>query len=160
MPTNRFFQFTVILAVLNIFPMALFAQEDVSVEFFFKKPNKYICEIRNMTESRMIIRFGDMESLSLSAARFDIVRNINDTIRGVFYDMKVESPHYIHLDPGQIYTTSYKDNHGWRFIKSKIYVEYTVETSMPKRGTFEKIFNLTELRNKAYIPQAVREQEK
>ena len=129
--------------------MMLFAQEDVSVEFSFKKPNEYICKIRNMTEQKITIWFskdmGDMHSY----LKFDIIEN-GDTLRNQFYELWRNEKYYIRLDPGQIYKSSYWNGATWRLIKANILVKYYVE--VPGRlGFYKKDFDLTKIRYPQHV---------
>ena len=67
--------------------MALCAQEDVLVEFSFKRPNEFVCEIRNMTEYEMPILLSKEKAEGHSDLSFDIVKNSNDTSRYVYYGL-------------------------------------------------------------------------
>lgn len=73
-----------------LFSFSLSGQEDVAVEFSFSKPNTFVCEIRNMTDSNMDIWFDipDIPSFSVSHACFDVITGLNDTVRHEFYPLK------------------------------------------------------------------------
>ncbi|WP_294080541.1 hypothetical protein [Proteiniphilum sp. UBA5384] len=131
MKTNRFFRLLQILIALSVFPMVLSAQvsqEDVSVEFSFKAPDEYICEIRNLTKYRMSILLSKEEGEERSALYFDIAYGAREE-RKIFYSlMKEESGPYrfLNLDTGQAYTISYKEGYNWKFIKAHIRLYYGV----------------------------------
>lgn len=148
MITNKISQLYVLI-ILYILPMMLFAQEDVSVEFSFKKPNEYICKIQNITEHKITIWFskdmGDMHSY----LKFDIIEN-GDTLRNQFYELWRNEKYYIRLDPGQIYKSSYWNGATWRLIKANILVKYYVE--VPGRlGFYKKDFDLTKIRYPQHV---------
>jgi hypothetical protein len=158
MKTDRILQSTVILAVLNILPMALFAQEDVSIEFSFNRPGEYICEIRNMADSRMTIWLNEEEADIHSNLYFYALNTNNDTVP-VYYELwKDPKKHIVHLDSGEVYTMSYKFSFPERFVKARVVVKYYVKAPEPRGGFYEKTFDLIEVKNKAYIPQVVREE--
>ncbi|MDR1517156.1 MAG: hypothetical protein LBS52_03500, partial [Dysgonamonadaceae bacterium] len=128
MKTNRIFRLLQVLAILYAFPIMLPAQpaqKDMSVEFSFKKPNEYVCEIRNMTKHQMGILFSKEECENDSDLHFDIA-NSADTVQNVFYSFMKEADQIrlLRLDPGQAYTVSYKEGSDWEFIKASIYIGY------------------------------------
>jgi hypothetical protein len=162
MITNKIYQFTVMLAMLFIFPMVLFSQEDISVEFSFKKPNEYVCEIRNMIDNPIIIWLNKVQSEGQSELFFDIVGLKNDTTRYVYYGLMRDvnnQRQVLRLNPGQVYTISHRDGYTCRFIKARVYIKYHEEIPDNKVKFHDKTFDLIEVKNRAYIPQVVREDE-
>ena len=158
---NKFPLFLSISVIIYILPTILFAQEDVWVRFSFKKPNEYICEIINMTEYKMSILLNKEMGEGHSDLEFDILRDRNDTIRNVYYGLMKDvnnQKQMLFLDPGQSYTISYKFRFPERFINARIFLNYAVRSAIPKLKIYEEEFNLREVRNKAYIPQVLREE--
>jgi hypothetical protein len=157
MKTDRILQFTVILAVLNILPITLFAQEDVSIEFSFNRPGEYICEIGNMADSRMIIWLNEEEADIHSNLYFYALNTNNDTVP-VYYELwKDPRKHILRLDSGEVYTISYEMRYPERFVKARVTVKYAVIGSKSQGGFYEKMIDLREVRNKTYIPQVLRD---
>jgi len=141
--------------------MILFAQEDVRVEFSFKKPNEYVCEIRNMTEYKMSILLNKEMGEGHSDLKFDILGDRNDTIRNVYYSLMKDvnnQKQMLFLDTGQSYMISYKFRFPERFINARILLKYGVRSAIPRLEIYREDFNLREVRNKAYIPQVLREE--
>jgi hypothetical protein len=137
------------------------AQDDVFVEFSFNKPREYVCEIRNMTEYKMSILLNKEMGEGHSDLEFDILGDRNDTIRNVYYGLMKDvnnQKQMLFLDPGQSYTISYKFRFPERFINARIFLNYAVRSAIPKLKIYEEEFNLREVRNKAYIPQVLREE--
>lgn len=146
MIANKISQFSILL-ILNLFPMTLFAQEDVSVEFSFKKPNEYVCKIQNMTDYRITIWLSKVEAEGHSDLYFDIVKDGNDTVRNVYYGLMKDinnQSQVLRLDPRHIYTVSYKEY--VRFIKATILIKYYLEIPDNKVRFYEKEFDLMKIR--------------
>lgn len=160
METNKVFYIAFILFLeVCFFSFSLSAQEDISVEFSFIKPDTFICEIKNKTDFKMDIWFNHLEYEPLTDIRFDIVGSRNDTVRNLFYQFKLDPPYHVRLDPGQGYTRIFHDfGIIWWFVKATILVKYHVRSPTIKRGFYEKTFDLEELRRKAYR-QPVQENE-
>ncbi|RNC65308.1 hypothetical protein [Proteiniphilum sp. X52] len=155
----RIFRVAILFIVLFNFPSSLFAQEDVSVEFSFNKPGEYVCEIRNMTDSWMTIWLNKEEADIRSNLYFYALNSINDTVP-IYYELwKDPKKLILHLDAGETYTNSYKFIHPERYVKARVVIKYVVKSLPRKGGSYERIFNLREVRNKAYIPQVLREDE-
>jgi hypothetical protein len=134
-----------------LFSFSLSAQEDVSVEFFFHKPDTFVCEIKNKTDFEMDIWFNGFETEPLSDIRFDIATSRTDTIHNLFYQFKKDGPYHVRLDTGQVYTKIFQGiDTNWRFLKATVLVKYRVRSPTLKRGSYEKTFDLEELRHRAY----------
>ncbi len=151
METNKVFYIASILFIgACFFSFSVSAHEDVSVEFFFNKPDSFVCEIKNMTDFEMDIRFNHLEDEPLTDIRFDIIGSSKDTVRNVYYQIKLDPPYHVRLDPGQVYTRIFQDGTNWRFIKATVSVKYQVRSPTRRGGSYEKTFDLEELRRKAY----------
>lgn len=159
MEIYKFFRIEILFIVLFALPSLVLAQEDVSVEFSFNRPDEYVCEIRNITDSRMRIWFNKEEADIHSNLYFYVLNSKNDTVRSYYELWKDPRRLIVDLDSGEIYTISYKMAYPDRFVKAHVVVKYAVKGPEPKGGFYEKKINLREVRNKAYIPQVLREEE-
>lgn len=159
---NKFFHFSQTLIILYLFPMILLAQADVSVEFSFKKPNEYVCEIQNMTEYEMSILFSKEQAEGHSDLYFDIEGDRNDTIRYVYYGLMKDvntQKQMLFLNSGESYIISYKVRFPERFINARIHIKYGVRSPTFRMGAYHEVIDLKKVRNKAYIPQVLKEDE-
>src|SRR5690554_649766 len=158
METNKFF--ILVLAILYISPLILFSQEDISVNFSFNKPNEFVCEIRNIIGYQVSILLSKEEPEGHSDLYFDIVKCGNDTIRNVYYGLMRDvnnQNQVLRLDPGQIYTISYREGYEWRFIEARVLVKYYKEIPNNKVKFHRKTFDLREVRNMVNTSQVSRE---
>ena len=154
----RILRVVILLCVIFCFSPLMTAQDDVFVEFSFNKPREYVCEIRNMTDSRMTIWLNKEEADIHSNLYFYVVNDRNDTV-SIYYELyKDPKKLIVHLNAGELYTSSYKFKHPERYVKARVIIKYYVKAIPPKGGFHERIFNLREVRNKAYIPQVLREE--
>jgi hypothetical protein len=145
MKTNKVFY----IAFLLFFSFSLSAQEDVSVEFSFDKPGKFVCEIKNKTAFEMDIWFNHLKDGPFTDIRFDIIGfPKKDTVRNLPEQFKMDPPYRIRLDSGQVYTRIFHTN--WQYIKATVFVKYSVKSPTRRWGSYEKTFDLEEIRKEAY----------
>lgn len=140
----------IFFTALFMFSSFLYSQDDISVKFSFKKPNEFVCEIKNMTEYQITILLSRESAEEHSDLSFDIVGSRNDTTKHVSYllmkDVNDQSQ-VLRLDSGQVYKTSYKEYFSERFIRAYIYIKYGVKSLKPRIvDHYQKNFNLIEIR--------------
>ena len=106
MKNSKFFLLLLVSVMMYISPIILFAQEDIAVEFSFKRPSEFICEIRNMTEYETTILISNEEAEGHSNLYFDVLRN--DTIRNDYYGLNkdVNKSNILNLNSGECYKIS------------------------------------------------------
>lgn len=143
----RILRVVILLCVIFCFSPLMTAQDDVFVEFSFNKPREYVCEIRNMTDSRMTIWLNEEEADIHSNLYFYVVNDRNDTVP-IYYELyKDPKKLIVHLNAGELYTISYKFKYPERYVKARVIIKYFVKGIPPKGGFHEMIFNLREVRN-------------
>ena len=152
----------ILLTVSFLSYSSLYAQEDISVEFSFKKPNEFVCEIRNTTDYNMIILLNKEEAEQHSNLYFDIRKNKNDSSRYVYYGLMKDvnnQKQTLNLNSGECYAISYKVHNSEMFMKAKVFVKYIVKSSPSRFENYRKIFDLNEIRSKEYTQHVLKEEE-
>lgn len=135
METNKVFYIASILLIgACFFSFSLSTQEDELVEFSFNKPN-----------FKTDIWFYDLGHNPFIDVRY----SRKDTVGDLFYQSELDLPYHVRLDPGQVYTRIFQDATDWRFIKATVFVKYQVGSPTRRRGSYEKIFDLEEIRDKS-----------
>lgn len=135
--------------------IGLFAQEqeDLAVEFHYKKYGIWVCEIKNITEYRITMTLSGFEGEGHSDLFFDIVDFKNDTTKRVSFLLKKDMGNprrVLYLDPGEVYQVSYKQSNRVRFIKALIYIKYSVTSPIHRNVQhYYKTFDLNKIKDRA-----------
>ena len=103
-----------------------------------------------MTDYKMTILINSEEAEGHSNLYFDVVRN--DTIRNDYYGLNkvVNKNNILSLNSRECYKISYKVSYPETFVQARIYVKYIVRSSTPRLENYRKVFDLNEVRSKAY----------
>ena len=88
------------------------------------------------------------------------VASVKGTVGNLFYQSKFDLPYHIRLDPGQVYTKTFQDIKDCLFTKATVFVKYQVGLPTVIWGSYEKTFDLEEIREKVYQQPILRDEEK
>lgn len=149
----------IIFVFIITFSTRLLAQKDVSIKFSFNKSGEYICAIQNISDHEMLLWLSKEEADIRSNLYFYVLNRNNDTVpvyRELYKDPKKL---ILHLDAEETYTISYGFQHPERFVKARVFVNYGLK-GVKSKGFYEKTLDLREVRNKAYIPQVLRDEKR
>ncbi|MDD2245161.1 MAG: hypothetical protein WCR12_07855 [Dysgonamonadaceae bacterium] len=142
---------TFLLVVLYLISLDIFSQnEDIKVNFSFRPPNEFVCQIQNTTKYQVNILLNREAAEGHSDLHFDYVNyGEKDTVKYISYLLMndINQSQILRLDSGKIYTVSYKEYFPKRFVRANVYIKYGIKT-LGRLEYYRKTFDLDEIRKK------------